>query len=402
MKNRAMYVNELVKYIDTPVIKIITGIRRCGKSYLLKLLCRELKSRGTEEKNIININFESLKFNDYRDHLSLYNYVSEKRKGTEGKIYILIDEIQEVAGWELAVRSFTADFDCDIYLTGSNARLLSGELATHLAGRYVEFSLFPLSFKEYLDFYDIDTANAADVEKAFYTYVRYGGFPGLYQLPEDEDVRSDYIQGINNSVVLKDVIQRNGIRDSELLERILVYIMDNIGQIFSGKKITDYLKSQGRKVSQETVYSHIRALEDAMVIYPVRRYDIKGKKLLQRMEKYFVVDTGLRYAVLGYKENDISQLLENIIYFELLRRGFTVYVGREGDYEVDFVAEKAGEKIYVQVSYMLASPDVVEREYRSLKLIRDNYRKMVLSMDRIPVGAEEGIEHKNIIDFLRE
>jgi predicted AAA+ superfamily ATPase len=400
MKNIELYMNQLAKYIDTPVIKIITGIRRCGKSYLLKLLSEALQVNGVNPERIIKIDFESLTFYDYRDYRSLYKFVMEKAKDLSGKIYILIDEIQEVAEWEKAIRSFTVDLDCDVYLTGSNAHLLSSELATFLSGRYVELQLYPLSFREYLDFYDIDAKNPQKVEEAFYNYLKYGGFPGLYQLPEDDDIKTQYIKGIYNSVVLKDVIQKNNIRDPELLERILIYIMDNIGQIFSAKKVTDYLKSQGRKVGTESVYNYINALEDAMVLFAARRYDIKGKKVLERMEKYFLADLGFRYAMMGYRNNDISQMLENVVFMELLRRGYHVNVGKEGDREVDFIATKGNEKQYIQVTYILASEEVIEREYKPLRQIQDNYKKTVISLDKMPVGMKDGIEWINVIDFM--
>lgn len=400
MKNRELYMNQLSKYIDTPVIKIITGIRRCGKSYLLKLLSEELQQKGVQQERIIKIDFESLIFYAYRDYKSLYDFVMKKAQGLEGKIYILIDEIQEVAEWEKAIRSFTVDLDCDVYLTGSNAHLLSSELATYLSGRYVELQLYPLSFNEHLDFYDIDTKDSQKVEAAFYEYLKYGGFPGLYRLPEDDDIKTQYIKGIYNSVVLKDVIQKNNIRDPELLERILFYIMDNIGQIFSAKKVTDYLKSQGRKVGIESVYNYINALSEAMILFVARRYDVKGKKVLERMEKYFLADLGLRYAMMGYRNNDISQMLENVVFMELLRRGYQVYVGKEGDKEVDFIATKGDEKQYIQVTYILASEDVIEREYSPLRQIRDNYKKTVISLDKIPVGTKDGIEWINLIDFM--
>lgn len=400
MKKRELYINSLSKYINTPIVKIIVGIRRCGKSYLLKLLKLDLISKGIDENNIIYYDLESIRYDKVKDYKSFYNDVVEMVDKVEGKSYILIDEIQEIDQWELAIRSLMVDIDCDLYVTGSNAHLLSSELATHLAGRYVELQLFTLSFKEYLNFNDIDINNKLLIERSFDDFVKYGAFPGLYHMPKDDEVISQYLLGIYNSVVLKDVVQRNNIRNSELLERVLVFIMDNIGQLFSGKRIVDYLKAQGVKISTETIYNHLDALENAMIIHPAKRYDIKGKRLLQRMDKYFVADLGLRFAILGYRANDISQILENIVYLELVRRGYNVYVGKEGDFEVDFIAVKGEEKIYYQVAYLLASADVVDREYRSLKNINDNYRKYVLSLDHYPIGADEGIEWVNIIEFL--
>lgn len=401
MKSRELYINQLVKYIDTPVIKIITGIRRSGKSYLLKLLKNHLINKGVLENQIIKIDFESIQYESYRDYKSLYDYVTQKVVDHKLKTYILIDEIQEVFEWEKAVRSFMVDLDCDIYLTGSNAHLLSGELATYLAGRYVELELYPLSFNEYIDFYEIDGDNKMDVEDAFNEYLKYGGFPGLYQMPKEDDLKVQYIKGIYNSVVLKDVIQRNKIRDAELLERIFIYIMDNVGQIFSAKKIADYLRNQGRKVGIESVYSYIHALESAMILYPAKRYDVKGKKILDRMEKYFIADLGIRYSILGYRQDDISQLLENVVFLELKRHGYQVYVGKEGDREIDFIAVRQGEKLYVQVTYLLASDQVIKREFTPLANVDDNYRKIVVSMDRMEIGNREGIEWMSVIDFIR-
>jgi len=286
-------------------------------------------------------------------------------------------------------------------LTGSNADLLSGELATYLAGRYVELELYPLSFSEHLDFYNVSSNEKENVELAFYDYLKYGGFPGLYHLPNIDEVKTQYIQDIYNSIVLKDVVQRYNIRDVELLERILVYIMDNIGQIFSGKKIADYLKNQGRKVGVDSVYTYISALENAMIIYSARRYDTKGKVLLERMEKYFLVDLGLRYSAMGNRQNDIAQLLENVIYLELKRRGYQVNVGKAGEKEIDFVAMKGSDITYIQVTYLLASENVINREYGPLLEIKDNYKKIVLSLDRIPMGSNEGIKWYNIIDFIQ-
>lgn len=401
MKNRELYINQLVKYVDAPVIKIITGIRRSGKSYLMKLLSKYLVNQGVKEEQIIRIDFESIAYESYRDYKSLYKYILDNVLDNTKKIYILIDEIQEVEEWEKAIRSFLVDLDCDIYLTGANAHLLSGEVATYLSGRYVELELYPLSFNEYIDFYELDSENMSMIESAFYEYLKYGGFPGLYQMPKDDELKVQYIKGIYNSVVLKDVIQRNKIRDAELLERIFVYIMDNVGQIFSAKKIADYLRNQGRKVSVESVYSYIYALESAMILYPAKRYDVKGKKTLDRMEKYFLADLGIRYSMLGYRQDDISQLLENVVFLELKRNGYKVYVGKEGDCEIDFIAEKRGEKLYVQVTYLLATDEVIQREFKPLANVDDNYRKVVVSMDRMPIGNREGIEWMNLIEFIK-
>ena len=385
--------------IDAPVIKIITGIRRCGKSSVLRLIQQELLTRAVAPDNIILMDFESLSQVAYREYMELYQHVCRKVEGLTGKVYLLFDEIQEVKEWERAVRSFTVDFDCDVFLTGSNANLLSKELATHLAGRYVEYELFPLSFREYLDFHEVRKGKP-EVEDAFYQYLKDGGFPGLFQLPADEDLRYQYIKGIYNTVVLKDVIQRNSIRDTELLERVFLYIMENMGQIFSAGRIADYLRSQGRSVGIESIYGYIQALESGLVIYAAKRYDIKKKKVLDRMEKYFLTDVGLRHALLGYREADIAQLLANIVYLELKRFGYQVFVGKENDREVDFVAMKKDEKKYFQVAYLLATPETIEREYAPLMDVPDHYEKYVLSMDKAGPGNRNGVKWMNLVTFL--
>lgn len=399
MQLRELYTEELSKYIDKPVIKVITGIRRSGKSFLLKLLKNELISRGIKDSNILYLNYESIKYDNYRDYLSLYNYIKERIEDYDTKVYLLIDEIQEVSQWEKAIRSFTVDFDCDIYITGSNANLLSGELATYLSGRYVEFQLLPLSFKEYIDFNNISN-NKAKIKEAFDNFIKYGGFPGLIHMDNDEETQFKYLDGIYNTIILKDVIQRNNIRDPDLLNRILLFIMDNIGQLFSAKNISGYLISQGRKTSSKTIYKFMNSLEDAFIIHSAKRYDVKGKRILKKVEKIFLSDLGLRHAILGYREMDISQILENIVYLELIRRNYKVYVGREGKNEIDFIALKNKKKVYIQVTYLLASKKTINREFRPLKNINDNFPKYVLSMDNMTIEDKEGIKWMNIIDFL--
>lgn len=401
MIERQLYTEHLKKYINTPFIKIITGIRRSGKSYLLKLLKADLIQLGIPSENIILLNFESLIHEDIKNYKMLYHYVDTLISNLEGKCYILLDEIQEVLDWELALKSFLVDFNCDVYITGSNANLLSSELATYLSGRYVELSIYPLSFNEYLNFLTMtEWKNTPDVNASFYDYLKYGGFPALHFMLNDEDLRYQYLKGIYNSVLLKDVIQRNNIRDSELLERIIRFTMDNIGNILSAKKISDFLKNQGRKLSTETVYNYLAALEQAFVLYKVSRYDLKGKKILETQEKYYVSDLGLRHALIGYHDNDISGLLENIVYLELLRRGFQVYIGKQGDLEVDFVAIKNDNRLYIQVTYLLASESTIEREYAPLLQISDNYEKIVLSLDSYFPSNRDGIKWINLIHFL--
>lgn len=403
MIKRELYMSKIRDFIDKPLIKVISGIRRSGKSMLLMLVRDELLERGINKENIIYINFESLQYIHLKDYLTLYNEIKLKADKEKGKLYILLDEIQDVDGWERAVNSFRVDFDCDIYVTGSNAKMLASELATHIAGRYIEIRIYPLSFAEYLEFSKTnDYEKTLNREQHFRNYIRFGGLPGIHLMKWEEPILNQYLIDIYNSVLLKDVISRSGIRDTALLESIIAFIMDNIGSIFSAKTVSDFLKSQGRKLSHETVYNYLKALENAFIIHKVLRYDIKGKRLLETQEKYYLDDLGLRHAVMGYRDNDIAGVLENIVYLELLRRGYTVNIGKKDATEIDFIAIKQDEKIYIQVCYLLASDKVTQREFGPLRKIPDNYEKLVLSMDWLMPFNIDGIKQKNIIDFLLE
>lgn len=399
---RERYMRIIRDFIDKPVVKVITGMRRSGKSALLELTRGELISRGVDKNNIIFINFESLRYEALKDYKALYAEVMRRAEMAEGRVYILLDEIQEVDAWEQVINSFRVDLDCDIYVTGSNAKLLSGELATLLAGRYVEIRVYPLDFHEFLDFaaQNEDEAKLSRSEQ-FADFLRFGGLPGIHLMKWDEERLTQYLHDIYNSVLLKDVIARNKIRDTALLESIILYLMDNIGNTFSSKTISDFLKSQGRKLSTETVYNYLKALENAFLIHKAVRFDIKGKRLLETQEKYYLSDLGLRYAVMGYRDNDIAGILENTVYLELLRRGYTVRIGKQGVAEVDFVAERADERIYIQVCYVL-TPENTDREFAPLEEIQDNYEKVVISTDTLLRINRGGIKQKNIIDFLME
>ena len=397
---RERYMRQIRDFMDKPVVKIITGMRRCGKSALLELTRQELLGRGVGEQNIIYINFESLRYEALKDYKALYAKISEQGEKVTGKLYVLLDEIQEVNAWEQVINSLRVDFDCDIYVTGSNAKLLSGELATLLAGRYVEIRVYPLDFQEYLDF---AATNADEVQlsrqEQFANFLRFGGLPGIHQMKWEEERIMQYLHDIYNSVLLKDVIARNKIRDTALLESIVLYLMDNIGNTFSAKTISDFLKSQGRKLSAETVYNYLKALESAFLIHKVVRFDIKGRRILETQEKYYLSDLGLRHAVMGYQDNDIAGVLENIVYLELLRRGWSVNIGKQDVAEVDFVANRTDERLYVQVCYVL-TPETTEREFAPLEAINDNYEKIVLSTDTLLRINRGGIRQKNIMDFL--
>ena len=399
---RERYMRQIRNFMDKPVVKVLTGVRRSGKSALLLLTTRELKNRGIPRENIIHINFESLKYEPLKDFRLLYEEISRRAENASGRVYILLDEIQEVLDWEKAVNSLRVDFDCDIYITGSNAKLLSGELATLLAGRYVEIHVYPLDFKEYLDFARENPEEAKyDKQQNFADFIRYGGLPGVHQMKWEQEPLMQYLTDIYNSVLLKDVIQRYKIRDTALLESIAIYLMDNIGNTFSAKTISDFLKSQGRKLSTETVYNYLKALQDAFLVHKVPRFDIKGKRLLETQEKYYLSDLGLRHAIIGYRDNDISGVLENVVYLELLRRGYSVKIGKQGAAEVDFVADKGDDRLYVQVCYVLTDENT-DREFAPLEAIADNYEKVVISTDSLLNFNRGGLRQKNILDFLLE
>ena len=403
MIKRELYLKQIRNFIDKPIIKVITGMRRSGKSMILKLISEELLEKGVNPQNIIYINFESLMFDYLTEFKALYRYIIEKSQNLKGKIYILLDEIQEVQHWEKAINSFMVDLDCDIYITGSNANLLSSELATYIAGRYIEIKIYPLSFAEYIDF--AKKQNPQKIltkEEYFEEYLQFGGLPGIHNFNYDKNNIYQYLADIYNSILLKDVIAKNNIRDVDLLERIVLYAFDNVGNTFSAKNVSDFLKSQGRKLSRETVYNYLKALENAYILSRVQRYDIKGKSILETMEKFYLMDLGFRHTKLGYRSNDIAGYLENIIYLELLRRKYTVNIGKLQTKEIDFIGSFQEKKLYVQVTYLLSSPETIEREFSPLKNIEDNYPKYVLSMDNLKEDNIEGIIRKKIIDFLLE
>lgn len=390
---------EIIKlYKDKNVIKILSGIRRSGKSFMLRLLRENFIKTGISENQILYIDFEDFENAQYLASKNLYAFVKEQNQKVGGKrLYLLFDEIQEVEDWEKIVNSLYSSekIDCDIYLTGSNANLLSSELATYLSGRYVNISVFPLSYKEFLDFYAVDDSN-----ESFLRFMKFGGFPGLKELSGSELSLKAYIDGIYSTVLLKDVISRNKIRDTAVLEKIILYITDNIGNIFSAKKISDFMKSNGRSLAVETVYNDINYLQSALFLYKVPRFDLKGKKLLETMEKYYIADTGFRFQLLGFSDNAINGLLENIVFIELLRREYKVCIGKIGEYEIDFVAEKNGVREYFQVSYLLSSEETMEREYRPLELLNDNYPKYILTLDDLPESNTNGIIRMNLRKWL--
>src|SRR6056297_1677156 len=404
MINRPNYMKKLLKNSNNGMVKILTGMRRVGKSTLLMMLREALNAQGIGKSQIVYLNMESLMNSELLDYKTLYHHIIEKHPDKSKPFYIMIDEIQNVKSWERCINSLLVDLNCDIYITGSNSSLFSTELATLMSGRYLSIPVYPLSFSEFLDFNRVSFGKAIqssdEKEQLFWEYLKRGGLPGLFRIEDDSEFVQQYLMDIFNSVVLKDVILRNQIRNSELLQRVILYLMDNVGNILSAKKIVDFLKSQGRKHNVETLYSYLHSLQDALVFHKVNRFDLQGKRFLETMEKYYTNDFGLRYALLGFSDKSISGLLENVVYLELLNRGYQVSIGKQGDYEVDFVAVKGQEKWYLQVAYRIEKPETLEREYQSLLKIKDNYPKTVLTMDRLPDTVNEGIERTNIIRFL--
>lgn len=398
MIKREIYMQRIRPFMNTELIKVFTGIRRSGKSVMLELVKEELKNSGISEKNFLCINFEQFANSDLLDSKRLYERIIEFQKNTEGRIYLFFDEIQEVENWEKCINSCRVDFDCDIYITGSNAKLLSGELATYLAGRYVEFVIYPFSFAEFLEMNRLRNPEI-DKTSCFMQFLKTGGMPFLSNFNGDDSAKNQYLMDIYNSVVLKDVVKRNNVRDVDTLERIVAYAFSNIGHIFSATSLSKYFKSENRKISHDTILNYLKFCADAFLFYKISRYDLEGKKIVTVNEKYYCADHGLREAVFGRNFQNIDQILENIVCLELLRRNFKVYVGKKGDTEIDFIAEKQDKKIYVQVAYLLAAEETIKREFSVCNSIKDSYPKYVVSMDDLDF-SRNGIIHKNIKDFL--
>ncbi len=405
MINRADYMQILWDFKDKKVIKVVTGIRRCGKSTLLKLFEKRLLIEGTPSSNIIFMNFESVQFSHIQGYLQLYNELKRRITKT-GKTYIFLDEIQMIPEWEKAVNSCQVDFDADIYITGSNAYLLSSELSTVLSGRYVEIKMLPLSFKEYLDFNSFGTSTSLD--EKFQSFLKYGGMPAVAEYEFNSQRINEMLEGVYSTVILKDVMARTNISDQSTLQKVVLFLADNIGNLTSPNNIGNILTleediDEGKRRKSpagKTVETYIASLQNAFIFYGIRRYDIKGKEFLKTIGKYYIVDTGIRNMLLGYRDVDRGHILENVVYFELLRRGFRLSIGKVGDQEIDFIAEKPDEKIYFQIAESIASSEVLARETAPLRAIKDNYRKVILSIDRSYISSYEGIEMVNLVDFL--
>lgn len=398
MIKREIYMSRIRPFIGNDLIKVLTGIRRSGKSVMLELIKDELRASGEKDAQFICFNFEDMTNARLCTATALHDEIKKRMAKIEGKAYLFFDEIQEVDQWETCVTSLRVEHDCDIYITGSNAKLLSGELATYLAGRYVEFIIYPFSFSEFLELYG-QTVPGTTNQEAFTKYLTFGGMPYLGVLRYEEEPCRQYLQDVYNSVELKDIVKRNSVRDVDLLERIIDYISVNVGMTFSASSISKYFKSENRVAATETILNYIKYCTDAFLFYRVQRQDLQGKKILTVNEKYYLADHGIREAVYGGNMRDINLILENIVFMELLRRGYKVTVGKAGEKEIDFVCEKRSDKLYIQVSYLLASEDTILREFGAYDGIRDNFPKYVVSLDEFDL-SRNGIKNMNIRDFL--
>lgn len=398
MIKRELYMKRIRPFIGTDLVKVMTGIRRCGKSVMLDLIKEELKELGISAAQFITFNFEDLRNANFCTASSLHDEVIRRASEISGKVYLFFDEIQEVTDWEKCINSLRIEMDCDIYITGSNARLLSGELATVLGGRYVEFTIYPFSYAEFMDLYKDIFPDASD-SAVFQKYLTLGGMPYLANLRYAEEPSKQYLTDVYNSVVLNDVVKRNKIRDVDLLTRIVTYVIGNIGTTFAATSIAKFLKSERRTVATDTVLNYIQYCISAYLFYQVKRQDIQGKQILSTNEKYYMADHGLREAVFGGNMRDINLILENIIYMESLRRGYTITVGKSGTKEIDFICQKQDQKVYIQVTYLLAFEETIQREFGIYDSIHDNFPKYVVSMDELDF-SRNGIKHRNIKEFL--
>ncbi len=398
MINRPLYMDKIMTYVDTPFVKVLTGIRRSGKSTIMKMIMEKLENeRHIPKENIISMRFDSM---EYEDMTAKQMFETIKAGlSAQGRTYLFLDEVQEISGWEKVVNSFLGEYDVDIYVTGSNSRMMSSEIATYLTGRYVSFQVYPLSFEEYLSFRR-EVTEVKNPHQELADYVRLGGFPATHLRAYSQDEVYTIVRDIYNSTIFSDIVRRNQIRKVDQLERVVKYTFSNVGNTFSAKSISDYLKSEKCSIDNETVYSYLEKLEKAYILHRCSRYDLQGKEILKTQEKFYLADTSLRYSVLGYGTDSVASSLENVVYLELCRRGYKVYIGKTTDGEVDFVASRQGEKLYVQVTQEIHSEKTEKREYERLLEIKDNYPKYVLRTDEFASGNYEGIKTMHIADFL--
>lgn len=395
---RPLYIDKIMAYVDTPFVKILTGVRRCGKSTILKMIMEKLHNeKGISKEQIVSYRFDSMEFEDMTAKQMYEELKSKLYKN--GRTYLFLDEMQEIENWERVINSLASDFDVDLYITGSNSRMMSSEISTYLTGRYVAFRIYTLSFREYLTFKSQHTS-LADNRTELANYIRLGGFPATHLQNYSQEEVYTIVRDIYNSTIYSDIVRRNQVRKIDQLERVVKYVFHNVGNTFSAKSISDYLKAENRSLDNETVYSYLEKLEKSYLLHCCSRYDLKGKEILKTQEKFYLADTSFRYSVLGYNVNSIASSLENVVYLELCRRGYTVYIGKTDDGEIDFVATKQNDKIYVQVTERIASEKTEKREYERLLEIKDNYPKYVLRTDEFVGGNYEGIKTMHVADFL--
>ena len=397
MIKRKFYLEKIVKLIDTEDIKVITGVRRCGKTVLLKQIIDELENRGIASENIIYMSFESSKYKNIRNDDDLDEFIFSKTNNLNGKIYLLFDEIQKVKNWEVSLNSYRVDLECDIYITGSNSQLLSGELATLISGRYISINMLPFSFKELIQYYDEIHENIDEI-KLFEQYLSYGGFPGLLNYENEE--KEKYLYDLYSTIVLNDILYKNKVKDLDLLERLMEFMISNIGQLFSANSISKYIKNENRKTTPHTIINYMDYARNAFILYQIKRENIKQKRKLLISDKYYLVDPGFYFIFNGSTQRNWGQLLENIVFLELIRQGYSITIGTIQDLEVDFVCRRANQIKYIQVSQSILDENTRKREFKSLEKISDSYPKYVISMDSFDFSAN-GIIHLNIIDFLK-
>lgn len=394
---RENYVKKIMAFTDTPFVKVLTGVRRCGKSTIMQMIMDELRKKGIPEERIVSYRFDSMEYEGMTAK-QLYEMLKTKLSDTE-KTYVFLDEVQEITSWEKTVNSINTDFDVDIYVTGSNSRMMSSEISTYLTGRYVSFRIFTLSFEEYLTFKK-QYSKVEDIHKELVNYIKYGGFPAIHLQEYPLDNAYTIVRDIYNSTVFSDIVKRNQVRKIDQLERVVKFVFDNVGKTFSAKSISDYLKSEHRTIDNETVYNYLEKLENAYILHRCSRYDVQGKELLKTQEKFYLADSSFKYSVLGYNDQSVAAMLENVVYLELLRRGYEVCIGKTPHGEIDFIATRQNDKLYIQITKEIRSEKTEKREYDRLLEIKDNYPKYLLRTDDFAGGNYQGIKTMHVADFL--
>lgn len=394
---RENYVKKIMAFTDTPFVKVLTGVRRCGKSTIMQMIMDELHKKGISEERIVSYRFDSMEYEGMTAK-QLYEMLKTKLSDTE-KTYLFLDEVQEITSWEKTVNSINTDFNVDIYVTGSNSRMMSSEISTYLTGRYVSFRIFTLSFEEYLTFKK-QYGKVEDIHKELVNYIKYGGFPAIHLQEHPLDNAYTIVRDIYNSTIFSDIVKRNQVRKVDQLERVVKFVFDNVGKTFSAKSISDYIKSEHRTIDNETVYNYLEKLESAYILHRCSRYDVQGKELLKTQEKFYLADSSFKYSVLGYNDQSVAAMLENVVYLELLRRGYEVCIGKTPNGEIDFIATRQNDKLYIQITKEIKSEKTEKREYDRLLEINDNYPKYLLTTDDFAGGNYQGIKTMHIADFL--